>query len=221
MNPGARARLTPRVMMVVRSRSVVRLLLLLAVVGLATAWVMLLRPAFLGGSVTYVMVEGVSMEPTLHSGDLAIVREQDSYSVGDIVAFHAEGAIVIHRIVRGSAEEGYIVQGDNKEFPDLWRPSGEDILGRMWFSIPWGGHVLAFLRHPLILGLVVGGLGMISVLSGGLDKPSSSSDTSQSRPADSGRGDSAGTRPMLGSVLAGALTRAIGFLRKKDRGRPS
>ena len=192
--------------------------MLLAVVGLAAAWVLLFRPAFLGGSVTYVTVQGVSMEPTLSTGDLAIVREQDSYGVGDIVAFHAEGAIVIHRIVRGSAEEGYIVQGDNKEFPDLWRPSGQDILGRMWISIPWGGHVLAFLRHPLILGSVVGGLGMISVLSGGSGKPSPPSDTSQSRPAGSARGDSPGTRPMLGSVLAGALTRALGFLRKKKRG---
>lgn len=204
--------------MVFSATGIVKGLLLLAVVGLAAAWVLLFRPSFLGGDVTYITVRGVSMEPTLSTGDLAVVRKQDSYSVGDTVAFHAGGSIVIHRIVRGSAEEGYIVQGDNKELPDLWRPMGEDILGRMWFSIPWGGRVLAFLRQPLILGSVVGGLGMISVLSGGSGKPSPPSGTSQSRPAGSGRGDPPGTRLVLGSVLAGALTRAVAFLRRKDRG---
>jgi signal peptidase I len=192
--------------------------LLLAVVAFAAAWFLLFRPSFLGGGVTYVMVEGASMEPTLSTGDLAIVREQDSYGVGDIVAFHAEGGIVIHRIIRGSAEEGYIVQGDNKERPDLWRPTSEDILGRMWFSTPWGGRVLAFLRQPLILGSVVGGLGMLSVLSGGLRKPAPPSGTSQSKSAGTARGDSPGTHPTFRLVLAGALTRAVAFLRRKDRG---
>lgn len=207
--------------MVCRSRSVVRLLLLLAVVGFAAAWVLLLRPSFLGGDVTYITVQGVSMEPTLSTGDLAIVRKQDSYSSGDIVAFRAEGAIVIHRIIRGSAEEGYVVQGDNKELPDLWRPSGEDILGRMWFSIPWGGHVLAFLRQPLILGSVVGGLGMLSVLTGGSGQPPRPSGTSQPRGAGAPRDGPRGTRLILGLVLVGVLTRAVGLLRKKDRGRLS
>lgn len=204
--------------MVLRSTSVVRVLLLLAVVGLAAAWVLLFRPSFLGGDVTYITVQGVSMEPTLSTGDLAIVRKQDSYSVGDTVAFHAGGSIVIHRIVRGSAEEGYVVQGDNKELPDLWRPMGEDILGRMWVSIPWGGRVLAFLRQPLILGSVVGGLGMLSVLSGGSGKPSGSSGTSGSGPAGAARGGPPGTRLILGLVFAAGLTRAVGLLRKRRTG---
>ena len=207
--------------MVFSATGIVRGLLLLAVVGLAAAWVLLFRPSFLGGDVAYITVQGVSMEPTLSTGDLAIVRKQDSYSVGDTVAFHAGGGLVIHRIIRGSAEEGYIVQGDNKELPDLWRPTGEDILGRMWFSIPWGGRVLAFLRQPLILGSVVGGLGMISVLSGGSGKPSPPGDTSPSRPVGTARRGPPGTRPTFRLVLAGALTRAVGCLRKKDRGRLS
>jgi signal peptidase I len=204
--------------MVSKSIRIVKVLLLLAVVGFAAAWVLLLRPSFLGGDVTYITVQGTSMQPTLSTGDLAIVRHQDRYNVGDIVAFHAAGAIVIHRIISGSAEEGYTVQGDNKEVPDIWRPSGEDILGRMWFSIPWGGRVFAILRQPLILGSVVGGLGMLAVLSGGLGKPVSSSGTSPSKPRGASVEVCSRIRSTLGSVLAAGLTRLAGLLRKRDRG---
>ena len=59
------------------------------------------------------------MQPTLYEGDLAVVRQQSSYEEGDIVAFRVpegedgEGAIIIHRIVGGDAENGFILQGDN------------------------------------------------------------------------------------------------------------
>ena len=92
-----------------------RYLITVASVALVVTWFFLLRPAFLGGPASYVMVSGVSMEPTLYSGDLAVVRKQGSYGTGDIVAFIvAEGepgekAIVIHRIVGGTAEAGFLM----------------------------------------------------------------------------------------------------------------
>jgi signal peptidase len=208
-------------------RTVTRAAISLALLGLFVGWFLLLRPTLLGGPASYVIVSGQSMEPTLHSSDLAVLQKRSDYGPGDIVAFRVlgeefgEGNMIIHRIVGGNAEEGYIVQGDNKERPDFWRPTDEDMMGRMWFSIPRGGHLLAFLAQPLILGSVVGGLGMLSVLSGGLGKPSSPSGPSQSRPSSSACGDPPGTRLTLRLVLAGALTRALGFLRKRDRGRLS
>jgi hypothetical protein len=36
-------------------------------------------PTQLGGTTTYVVTHGVSMEPRFHTGDLAIVRSQSSY----------------------------------------------------------------------------------------------------------------------------------------------
>jgi signal peptidase I len=206
--------------MVRSSRSAAKLLLLLALVAFVAGWFLLFRPSFLGGGATYIMVEGISMEPTLTSGDLAIVHKQGSYSPGDIVAFRAEGAIVIHRIIRGSAEEGYVVQGDNKEVPDLWRPTGEDILGRMWLRIPAGGHVLMFLRQPLVLGSLAGGLGMLTVLGGGQGQPAPSTSMSPSRPRAASAPVSPGTRLALGQMLTAALNRVIGLLRKKDRRTP-
>jgi signal peptidase len=206
-------------------RTVTRAAIWLALLGLLAGWFLLLRPTLLGGPASYVIVYGQSMEPTLHSSDLAILQKRSDYGPGDIVAYRVPedelgaGGMIIHRIVGGNAEEGYIVQGDNKERPDFWRPTDDDILGRMWFNIPGGGHFLAFLRQPLMLGSVVGGLGMLSVLSGGLRKPASSSGTSPSKPRGASGEVRSRTRPILGSVLAGALTRAVGFLRKKGRGR--
>lgn len=150
-----------------------RKLSIVAVLGLFLAWFLLLRPAFLGGPASYIIVAGASMEPTLHSGDLALARQQAPYQQGDIVAFRVpegepgEGHIVIHRIVGGTAEEGYIIQGDNKEQPDRWHPTSEDILGRMWFNVPLGGLCVFFLRQPIGLGALAGFLGMFLVLSGG------------------------------------------------------
>lgn len=141
-------------------------LLFLAALGLFVVWFVLLRPAVLDGPASYIMVSGRSMEPTLESGDLAMLRQQDTYGAGDVVAFKVGGGVVIHRIVGGTADEGFIVQGDNKDAPDLWRPLGEDILGRMWFSMPVAGRLLAFLQGPLPLAGLASGLGVFLVLSG-------------------------------------------------------
>lgn len=139
--------------------------------GAVVLWFVLLRPGFLGGPASYVIVAGASMEPTLHGGDLAVMRQQEDYCPGDVIVFRAEGSMVIHRIVGGTAEEGYIVQGDNKESPDIWRPTANDMVGRMWFSVPRGGLYVLFLRQPVVLGAVAGILGMLFVLSGGEESP--------------------------------------------------
>ena len=151
------------------------LVAILAAIALV-AWFLLLRPAFLGGPATYVRVTGVSMEPTLHSGDLALARKQGNYGNGDIVAFRVpegepgEGAIVIHRIVGGSPDEGFVMQGDNNEGKDTWRISDGDILGEMWFSAPGGGRLLAMVQSPVVLAGLASGVAVFLVMSGGDDK---------------------------------------------------
>jgi len=139
----------------------------LTLAGLAFLW-----PRSLGGAASYIIVSGRSMEPTLQDGDLAFLWVAKSYAAGDLVAFRvpegepAEGAVVIHRIV-GEAQDGFVVQGDNKAYPDPWEPDTQDILGRMWLAVPGGGRILAFFRQPVILGGIAGVLGMLFVLSEG------------------------------------------------------
>lgn len=128
-------------------------------VTVVACWMAFLRPAAFGGSTGFVIVAGHSMEPGLHTGDLVLTHRQGSYRPGDVVAFRipagetGAGATVIHRIIGGSGEKGWIMQGDNKPEPDLWRPTNEDVVGKRWLLIPRGGHLLVALRSPLVFAL--------------------------------------------------------------------
>ena len=106
------------------------------------------------------------MEPALHGGDLVVARRQDTYHPGDVIAFRTEGGNVIHRIVGGSAEEGFITQGDNRDGFDPWRPTSKDILGKMWVRIPGAGRVVVLLRSPMVLAALAGSAASLLVLRG-------------------------------------------------------
>ena len=131
---------------------------------LLLAWFTWFRPPMLGGETAYIMVSGQSMEPAMASGDLALVRDQEAYEVGDIVAFRGSGSVVIHRIIGGDAEDGFRLQGDNRTGIDPWRPGNDEIIGKHWFHVPYAGHFFAFLQQPLVLALFAGAvtLGMVS-----------------------------------------------------------
>lgn len=109
------------------------------------------RPPLLGGRTSYVFVGGVSMEPTLRGGDLAIVEPAPRYAVGQIVAYHPAQAperTIVHRIVGGDAA-GFVVRGDNRTTADYDRPRASDLLGRSVVIVPLAGWVLALIRSPL------------------------------------------------------------------------
>jgi signal peptidase I len=134
------------------------------------AWFVTLRPASLGGPAGYVMVRGVSMLPTYKGGDLVITHKASSYAKGDIVAFKVpkgdfgEGVVVIHRIVDGSAEDGFILQGDNNGWRDDWRAKPKDIVGKSWVHAPKIGLVLGFLHAPVPLASLAVALVAVFVL---------------------------------------------------------
>jgi signal peptidase I len=148
-----------------------------ATLMLLAAWWVVLRPQSLGGPAAYVIVSGESMEPTLRGGDLVAVWRRPSYGAGEIVAYRipegdpGAGAVVIHRVIDGSATVGYRLRGDNTQGPDLWRPRSPDVIGRVWVRVPGAGRVLAPLLSPLWLGLVAGVSAALSVLLSGFPAP--------------------------------------------------
>lgn len=112
------------------------------------------RPVALGGATTYTYVEGVSMVPVLHSGDLAVVVRQDHYRIGDIVSFHPSAAPqgeIIHRIVAGDAN-AWTTKGDARTDPDPDRTPSSQLVGRAVFIVPGGGVILNALKNPFVLG---------------------------------------------------------------------
>jgi signal peptidase I len=127
----------------------------LGIIVLGCMW-FYLAPAPLGGSTTYVVTHGVSMEPHFHTGDLAVVRSQSSYHVGEVVAYHNKElhTIVLHRII-GRAGNRYIFKGDNNDFIDFEHPAASQLIGALWFHIAGAGATVQSIRSPALVGILV------------------------------------------------------------------
>jgi signal peptidase I len=140
-----------------RSKVSAAALIVLAIV----AWVYL-APTQIGGSTSYVVTRGISMEPRFHTGDLAIVRPTDDYKVGEIVAYHSTllHTVVLHRIIAIDGNR-YVFKGDNNNFIDPTRPTRSLLIGALWLHVPRGGLVLDFVHTPVVAATLCGGLGLI------------------------------------------------------------
>src|SRR5438309_7768906 len=86
------------------------------VLCLGAAW-WYFAPTQLGGSTRYVETGGVSMEPRFHTGDLAVVRPADRYTVGEVVAYRSTllHVTVLHRILARHGDR-YVFKGDHNNF---------------------------------------------------------------------------------------------------------
>lgn len=161
------------------------------VAAVVVFWFVALRPQSLGGPAGFVLVSGDSMLPRMRTGDLVILHEHDRYRKGDVIAYHvpkpdpAAGAQVIHRIIGGSAEKGFVVQGDNRTAPDIWHPKPEDVIGAEWVHIPRLGKVVAWLHTPIAIGAVAAFAVVLWILfSGGDDEDEDESPGDAETPAE-------------------------------------
>jgi signal peptidase I len=139
---------------------------ILLVVALAIIWI-LFAPIKLGGQVSYVLVDGISMLPNFHTGDLALVRVAPDYKVGDVVAYQDPlmGAHIIHRII-GVNLDRFVLKGDNNSWLDDYQPTRTDILGKLWIHLPKVGLAMEWVRTPIHLALataLLGGLFMVTM----------------------------------------------------------
>lgn len=144
-------------------------------IGSAVTWIALaliftgiavfFRPAWLpGGDTSTLIVSGHSMDGTYRTGDLVIVKREPGYRVGQIVGFQVPqgeagaGMVVIHRIVGRAPEGRFVTQGDNNPERDPWSIAAEDVTGAAFGRVPAAGMLSTYLRGPLGLAAVVGGL---------------------------------------------------------------
>ncbi len=127
----------------------------IALIVLGCLW-LCFAPPLLGGSTSYVVTDGISMQPRFHSGDLALVRSQSSYRVGQIVAYHSIllHTVVLHRII-ARAGDRYVFKGDNNNFVDFEHPAASQLIGALWIHIPGAGAELNSLRSPGLIGGLV------------------------------------------------------------------
>ncbi len=143
---------------------------LAAILVLAVAWGMTVRPAALGGPATYIVVRGDSMAPTYATGDLVILAHAETYSPQDIVGYRVPagelgaGLVVVHRIIGGDGASGYVLQGNNNPAPDPWLPHQSDIVGRAVAQLPTVGRLVAVMRQPAMVAALGAALAVTFVL---------------------------------------------------------
>ena len=160
------------------------------------------------------------MEPRFHTGDLAVVRPAERYTIGEVVAYRSTllHVTVLHRIVARYGGR-YVFKGDHNNFLDPVRPDRSELLGKLWFRVPHGGVLLGTLHTPYFAAALVGCLGVLTLVGAGEERR-------RRRRRRSGA-TSAGHRPAMpvtprdhtsapplsgGVVLAGAAVAAVLFL---------
>jgi len=115
-----------------------------------------------------------SMLPALQIGDVVLV-ENTKYrkpQINDIVLYTAralDGTPVTtyaHRIIGGSAKDGWTIKGDNNNQPDYGLKANSDVKGVVLLNIPKLGRLLS----PKPISLLLGGIWLISLAFGQLRK---------------------------------------------------
>jgi len=103
------------------------------------------------------IVESGSMEPAIPTGAAILTKVAPTYAVGDVVTFQRRGedSPTTHRVL-AVAGTTYTMQGDANNTPDLIPVQENELLGVVFFQIPFLGFVLDFVRQPLGFFILVG-----------------------------------------------------------------
>lgn len=88
-----------------------------------------------------------SMEPTLSTGDLIVVKETASVAENDIVVYQDGSSLVVHRVVSVDGDS-ITTQGDANNISDDPTPISA-VRGRVIFRIPHVGNLLSMIKSPI------------------------------------------------------------------------
>lgn len=118
-------------------------------------------PSQWGGNTTYVVVQGTSMQPGYHTGDVVIARASDDIDVGDVVVYAVPddstgaGKLIMHRVKSIEPDGRFVIQGDNRDTPDQFDIYAKNIVGVERVHIPKVGTTANLLgRWWFLAGLV-------------------------------------------------------------------
>jgi signal peptidase len=112
-----------------------------------------------------LVVRSGSMEPTIGTGDVALTTtvRADDVEVGDIITFNdpsRAGMLVTHRAIKiqpQGSRLAFVTKGDANTGVEKWLIDSDGTVGRVQFSVPRAGYVLAKTTEPPVrFGLIIG-----------------------------------------------------------------
>ncbi len=153
-----------------------RIAVVVLLFGAAVTTTVLAVPSLIGAEESYVVLSG-SMEPELQPGDVVVVRSVSPAEVqeGDIITFRRDGGggagndMVTHRVIeKRTTDDGvvYRTKGDANEDPDQALVSHSQVIGEVWFHIPFVGRLFFFIKRPLVQGLLIAVPGFLLIIDG-------------------------------------------------------
>lgn len=100
-----------------------------------------------------------SMEPTIQVGALVVVSPTATSDIqnGDIIAFNRGSMGICHRVVEvvKNPQLHFITKGDNNRVIDEQPVQADEVMGKVFFNIPYAGYVTQYLKTPVGLVLVI------------------------------------------------------------------
>jgi len=109
-------------------------------------------PSITGFSVMTVL--SGSMSPYLSAGDMIIIKETDPELLreGDVITYKQNSDLIVtHRIIELSENDDGLMfktKGDANNVEDVGLVSENQLIGKVFFKIPYGGYVARFVRTP-------------------------------------------------------------------------
>lgn len=102
-----------------------------------------------------------SMEPTIKTGSIVVVKPLDDYKIGDIITFGPNTKTqtpTTHRINDIKVVDNnvvYITKGDANNAPDTKEITKNDIIGKVLFHVPYVGYAINAAKQPVGFMLII------------------------------------------------------------------
>jgi len=111
------------------------------------------------GNYQSFLIRSGSMEPTIMTGDVILIKTMKTYGEKDVITFKEQNdRIVTHRILKEIEKSGeitFITKGDANRSIDNDDVVPTQILGKVVFIVPKLGFLATFVHTPLGLMLTI------------------------------------------------------------------
>jgi signal peptidase len=134
----------------------------LFITAIALIAVLLLISVFpITGNFKVLAVLSGSMEPSIHTGSIVVVKPAAEYKVGDVITFgkisktQTPTTHRINEIKNNNGVETFITKGDANNAPDVREIKKNEIVGKELFTIPYLGYAINTAKKPYGFALII------------------------------------------------------------------